>query len=1045
MWISDISIKRPVFAIMLIAALVGLGALSYGRLGVDLFPRVEFPYVSIQTSLTGASPDAIETEISDPIEEEVNTISGIENLTSVNMEGLSAVMIEFGLDEDANVKAQDVRDKVAIAVGELPADADAPVVQKMDPDADPIMSVIVSGDRTIRELTTFADKQLKERIQRIPGVGSVTLLGGQEREIRIWLDANKLRSQGITAGDVLRSISNEHAEIPGGRMETAGNTAEYTVKTKGEVKSVAEFRNLVVAFKNGLPTRLGDVARVEDGVEDIRTYAELDGQPGIALEIRRQSGKNTAEVARTVKNALNEIKQSAPEGTRIIVTRDVSRFIESSADDVTKDMQLGIVLVVIVTLAFLLSFRATVIVALAMPTALISTFFAFYVMGFTLNMLTLMALSVSIGLLVDDAIVVLESIHRHVEEGYPPMEAASKGVKRVGLAVFAGSASVIAVFAPIAFLDGMVGRFFFEYGLAIVFAVLVSLLVSITLTPMLCSRFLRKNVEGSFLANLMDRGYGSLERGYRWLLGQCFKARWLVVLLALGAIYGGIQVAGKIPSSFDSKTDRSEFLMSFQLPSGTGISESTNIGRTVAQQLKSIPAIKTVLLTIGGEGRASGVNKVRFYVELTPKAERPLTRTQFHIMDEVRALIPTIAPTIAKLNVFPVPWVGGGGSDFSKNVVYQLTGPSLAQLEVYADTITDEMRNHGELFTDISHNFETGKPEVQVQIDRNRAADLGVSVRELASTIRTMVGGSKAGTYEEDGSRYDIRVRLEDEMRNDVSKLSLIQVRRVDGGLVDLPNIARIEVGSGPVEINRANRTRAITVSANTPAGAAQGDSIKQFETIVERLNLPPEYQITQHGEAKRMKEAQVAIATAFVLALVTLYMILASQFNSFAQPAIIMMTAPLSFVGAFILLYLTMTPLSIFAQIGFIALMGLVMKNGILLVDYANQLREDDGMTAKDAMLLAAPVRLRPILMTAFSTIFGMIPVAISVSDGSEMRQPMGMLVIGGMTSSTFLTLLVVPVVFTLFADAGTLIQTLYGWIIGLFGGKKTPPQAAE
>jgi HAE1 family hydrophobic/amphiphilic exporter-1 len=473
MWIADGSIRRPVFAVMLVGSLVTLGWISLGRLGVDLFPRVEFPFVAVTTRLEGATPETVETEVTDVLEEHINSISGIKELRSVSSESLSQVFVEFELEENVDVKAQDVRDKVALARAELPLDAEPPIIAKIDPDAAPILSVMVAGDVPIRELTRYADDVVKERLQRIQGVGSAALVGGRDREIRIWLDANRLRSYALSVADVIRAIRSEHAEIPGGLLEAEARRAEFAVKTKGEVETVRAFGEIVVAYRQGAPTRVRDVARVEDGLKDERSYAELDGVRGVSLEVRRQSGRNTVEVARAVKAAVEEIRGSAPPGIRVVVARDLSRFIESSARDVAKDMAIGGFLAVLVTLAFLRSVRSTLIVSIAIPTSIVATFFLFYVMGFTLNTLTLMALSVAIGILIDDAIVVLESIHREIEAGEAPLRAASRGAATVGAAVIAGTASVLAVFIPIAFMRGMIGRFFYEYGLAISFAVAV--------------------------------------------------------------------------------------------------------------------------------------------------------------------------------------------------------------------------------------------------------------------------------------------------------------------------------------------------------------------------------------------------------------------------------------------------------------------------------------------------------------------------------------------------------------------------------------------
>lgn len=1009
MWIADFSIRRPVFAVMVISALASLGWISLGRVGVDLFPDVEFPYVFVSTVLKGASPETMEIEVTDIIEENVNTISGVKSLRSESSEDISQVFIEFELEEDIDIKAQDVRDKVSIALRDLPPDIDPPVVEKVDPDAAPILSIMISGDMPIGELTDFADDTIKENIQRIAGVGSVTLIGGREREIKIWLDANNLRAFGLTAQDIVQALRAEHAEVPSGRLETAGRLQEFTFKTIGEVTSVSEFGDIVVAFHEDAPTYLRDVAVIEDGLEDERTYAEFNGRTGISLEVRRQSGRNIVEVARAVKEAVEALKAEAPPGIDIVVARDVARFIESSARDVMYDIVIGIVLVVLVTLAFLLSVRATVIVAIAIPTALISTFFAFYLFDFTINMLTLMALSVAVGLLVDDAIVVLESIQRAVDEGHPPMKAASIGVKRVGHAVLAGTFSVMAVFLPIAFMEGVVGRFFFQYGLTIVFSVSVSLLVSLTLTPMLCARTLSRTVLDGGVLSRFEAAYSRLEGFYERSLRKAFDHRWLVFALAAASIIVAGFFARTIPFAFTSRADRSELLAFYELPLGTGIEATKESARRVARRLRDHEEINDVFFTIGG-GARSKVNVVDYYLALTPKQRRDVGH--LNIMADARRLLNEAVPEARKLGVTEVPWISGGGLT-AFEIELALKGSSLAILEEKTEAIMARMRETG-LYADVQSGYEPGKPELQVIVDRPKAADLGVSVETLATTSRILVGGLDAVTYEEEGDRYDVNVRLREDQRIDPRQLELLQVRARDGRLIDLANIADIRFASGPAQIDRQDRTRRISIFANTAQGISLGPATDKLNEIVEKIGLDPGYAASFRGSAERMTDSIAAIRFAFIMALIALYMILASQFNSFVQPAVIMLTAPLAFSGSFVILSLAGAEMSLFTQIGFIALMGLVMKNGILLVDYANQLRED-GRSPMEAMLGAGPLRLRPILMTALSTIFGMIPVALSTSDGAEWRNPMGILVIGGLVSSTLLTLYVVPVAYGL------------------------------
>ena len=1021
MWLADTSIHRPVFAVMLIGAFVGLGYLSIDRVGIDIFPDVEIPYVSVTTVLPDASPETIETEVTDIIEENINTISGIELLRSESTEGLSQVFIEFELGENLNVKAQDVRDKVAFAARDLPQDAEPPIVEKLDPDAAPIMSVVVSGDMAVGALTSFADDIVKEYLQRLPGVGSVTVVGGREREIRIWFDAERLRNYHVTADEVVRAIRLEHAEIPGGRIESEGSRREFGFKTKGEVKNVAEFGEIVVAFRaTGAPTRVRDVARVEDGLEDDRSYAELNGKTGISLDVRRQSGTNAVEVARTIRQAVHDLKQSAPQGVEMIVARDMSTFIESSVEDVAVDMAIAVVLVSVVTLVFLLSMRATLIVAVAMPTALISTMFCFYVAGFTINMMTLMALSMAIGLLVDDAIVVLESIQRHIDIGEPPMTAASEAVKEVGPAVVAATLAIMAVYVPIAFMEGVVGQFFYQYGLTVVFSIAVSLLVSLTLTPMLSSRLLNRADGGGRLFRAFDNTYSWIEKLYGRILSSAIRLRGLVLLSALGIVAIGIFVAGQLEFDFMSRTDRSEFIGSVELELGTGIQESREVARRVADKIRDVRHVTNVFFTIGGSAQAN-VNEIEFYFGLVPKNKR--SEDHLAIIERVRAEITEAVPEAKQVTVSEISIISGGGVT-SFALEYTVTGPELSVLADIVDQITTRMHATN-LFADVQTTYELGKPEVQVEIDRLKAADLSVSVRDLANTARILAGGTDVTSYEEDGKRFNVRARLKESQRTDLSSLGLIQVRAADGTLIDLDSLADIALRSGPSQIDRQSRTRKIAILANTQLGVALGTASDEIDRIVEEVGLSSEYKGEHLGNARRMKKSVAAIITAFGVALVSLYMILASQFNSYVQPIIVMVTAPLSFVGGFSALLLADQSLSLFVQIAIIALMGLVMKNGILFVDLANQLRAQ-GKTAREAILEAGPVRLRPILMTAFSTIFGMVPVALSASQGSEMRNPMGFLVIGGMSSSTFLTLIVLPAAYVAMDD------------LQIYGGRK-------
>lgn len=1024
MSISDVSIRRPVLAVMLVGALVVLGWLSLSRLGVDLFPNVEFPYISVTTTLEGASPGTIESEVTDVIEEYVSTISGLRQVRSSSTEGISQVVLEFELDEEVSEKSEDVRDKISRAIADLPPEAEAPIVEKVDPDAAPIMTLIVSGDAEIGALTTYVDEKIVADLERLPGVGSAKILGGRKREMRIWLDIYQMRAFGVTPSDVRRALQAEHVELPGGRLETADGLQEYIVKTNAEATHPSEFADIVVSFRPGTrPVRLGDIATIEDGLEDERTVAYLDGRPSIAIEIRRQSGKNTVAVANQIKSFVERSAGELPYAISINVARDVSRFIESSIRDVQKDLIIAVILVVIVTYLFVLNLKATLIVALAIPTSLVATFFALYLFDFTLNTLTLLALTVAIGLLVDDAIVVVESIQKHLEEGNTPREAASAGTKKVWLAVMAGTAATLAVFLPIAFMSGIVGRFFLQYGLAIVFSVSVSLLVALTLTPMLSSRFMT----GALLRNpvllRIEAFHQRLIRGYGASLHVAVRYRYLVIVFAFLSFVGGIIIAKQIPTGFTAPADRSEFLGQVEMPLGIGIEEAKKAGNELSAALNSLDQVQYVLVTAGG-GAQRKINLLDFYVSLTPKESRDIT--QHSLMAAARDAIARDIPTATKSSVSEVPWVSGGGVSGSK-LEFIVQGPDLLQINEYVETLVTEMKK-SPLFADVRTSYQAGKPEVRLMINRQRAGELGLTARTIALDSQLMVGGADVGTFESDGRRYDVRARLALSQRDSLEDLQLMQFRGASGNLLDAGVLVDFEKSTGPSQIDRVDRGRKISLYASPANNVSLGQAADAFAQLLVENPIPQGMAMKTEGEARRMQDTIEAIGFAFVLAIIALYMVLAVQFDSFGQPIIVMLTAPLCFSGAFVGLYLADQQLALFAQIGLIALMGIVMKNGILLVDRANQLREE-GMTRIEAIKLAGPERLRPVLMTALSAVFGMMPIAFATSDGAEWRNSMGFIIMGGLSSSTVLTLFVIPAAYGIITDADRLRKKVSFW----------------
>ena len=1006
MRIASVSVQRPVFALMLILGLVVLGLVSLSKLEVELNPDVEFPYVAVTTVLRGAAPETVEQEVTDVLEEEINTTEGIRTLRSVSSEGLSQILVEFELDYDVDVKAQQIREKASLARPRLPLDIEDPVVAQMDPDAAPILSVMLAGPVSIRELSEFAENEVAERLERLPGVGSVTVVGSRKREVRIWLDPLRLSGYGLSIDDVAAMLRRENAELAGGRIESAER--EWAVTTMGKVQRVEGFGALIVAERAGTLVHLRDVATVEDGLAEERSLARLNGQRGVSLEVRRQSGANTVAVSRAVGEQVDAIRGSLPAGMEITIARDYSQYIERSINSIFYDMVYGAFLAVAVVLLFLRNNRSTFIAALAIPSSVISSFTFAYIADFTLNSMTLMALSLSIGLVIDDAIVVLESIYRQIEGGAERRRAAEEGASQVGLAVISTTLAVCAVFVPIAFLEGMVGQWFFEFGMMVVIAVCVSTLVALTLTPMAASLILRRTEHPGWFFRGLDRGFQALDETYRSLLASALRRQGVTVGVAVVAILGGCGVAATLPFDFYTEGDQAQFMVNAKLPIGTPLRVTDRVSRRIEQRIAQHPEVEHVFGTVG-HGTRHEPNRSSIFVKLSPKVERD--ETQFEIMEAMRVdLVPRV-PEAEELAVDAISWISAGGR--SAPIMYTLRGPDLDRLAHLSSLLVARMRADP-VFADVSTSYEPGRPEIELSIDREMAADLGVPGVSVGRTIRALLAGEKVGSYEEAGERYDVRIQVLPEYRDDPGKLDLIRIRSLSGELVPLTNVARLRMGESAVQIDRENRTRQITLYANMAGTTPMGIGTAKIEAWGEEIGIAPPDELAAFGRVRAMKEAGASIAFAFVLALIAIYMILGSLFNSLIHPFTIMVSAPLSFIGGFLALKLAGMSLDLMSGIGLLVLMGLVMKNGILLVDYANQLRAD-GRSPKDAMLEAGPVRMRPVLMTTGALVCGLVPVAFGGSSGSEFRAPMGMITIGGLLTSTFLTLVIVPVVYCL------------------------------
>jgi len=1007
MLISRVAIKRPVLTMMIIGALIVFGYVSLKRLGIDLFPKVDFPVVTIVTKLPGADPETMEMRVTDPIEEAVNTLSGLKRLRSTSSESFSLIQIEFELEKNVNIAFQEVQARVSSVRQQLPTDVEEPVIEKFDIDAAPILTVIVSADLPIRQLSHLADKTIRQRLQRVRDVGSARLVGNRDREIWLWLDAAKLKRHGLAVQDVRKAVEREHIETPGGRVETG--PLEISARTKAEFPGAAEFNDLIVAERGTQTIRLQDVGFAEDGLEEQRSFAQLDDKPCIALQVRRQSGTNTVQVAHDVKAEVERLRQElGPQGVRLEIAMDTSTFIERSVNEVKHHLVTGGGMAVLVVLLFLLNFRSTFISALVLPTSVLSAFMLIYAMGFTLNMMTLMALSLAIGLLIDDSIVVQENTMRHVQAGKPRRWAAEFATAEIGPAVIATTLSVVAVFLPVATTRGIVGRFFFPFGITISFAVMVSMLISFTLDPMLSSRLLKKYDRLNFVFRILEWGFELIERIYAAMLRFSLRHRLAIVGLGIAAFASVGYLAKFIHMEFVPMEDRGEFNVMVRAPQGASLERTRGIMEAIRKRLVTIPELEYTLYTVGAD-ELQKVNEGAIYVRLKDKSQR--RRTQMQLMQATREMLADIAD--AQISVQQVSAVSGGGMRWAQ-VQYEVRGPDLDRLEQIANTILARMRDAGG-YVDLQNSYEKGRPEADILIDRDRANNLGVSSRDIAETVRAAIGGAIVGKFKAGGDRYDVALRFLEQYRNRPELIPGLWVPSQKSGLIELRNVAHVVDTKIPVEITRYGRQRNVTVLANLAPGKILGPAIDEVRKITAEIGLPPGYSTGLAGQSQDMEESFRYLFETMILSVIVVYMVLAAQFESLVHPFTIMLSLPLAFVGALASLILFKATLSIFAMLAFIFLLGIVTKNAILLIDYTNTLRERDGMARDDALRRAGPVRLRPILMTTVAMIAGMLPTAIGAGSGSETRQPMAIAIIGGLVTSTLLTLLVVPAVYSL------------------------------
>ena len=1007
--LAEICIRRPVFATMLILCLLVMGAASYRSLGVDYFPKIDFPTVTITTTLRGAAPEEVETQVTKRVEEAVNTISGIDDLRSTSAEGISQVFIQFVLEKNGEVAAQEVRDKVSSILGQLPKDTDPPVVLKLATDATPVVNVVISSPRDLRETTKLVDDRIKKNIESLYGVGTVRFVGDRTRQIQVWLDGDKLYSYNLNIDQVRASLAMQNVEIPGGRVEQGSR--EVSLRTLGRVERPEDFARVIVANVQGQPVRVGDIGRVVDGVEEPRSLARLDDSPAVVLEIQKQEGTNTLEVIRAVKQRINELKSSLPPDLKITYTRDESGFISDAFQAVQEHLILGGILASIVVFVFIRNWRSTLITAVAIPTSIISTYTLMNWMGFTLNQITMLALVLMVGIVIDDAIVVLENIFRFMEEKHlSPVQAAIQGTGDIGLAVLATTLSLAIIFIPIALMGGIVGRFMSSFGYTAAFAIMVSLVVSFTLTPMLCSRFLKPSPQAKSATkeNLLFRIF---DVPYKALLRWSMDHRWVIVAACVVVLVSTAPLFMIIGKDFLPNDDQSEFEVTVRLPPGSSLEGSDAVMKGLEAQVKQVPGIRNMLTTIGADVRRQ-VDRGSILVELVPPEQR--RQSQKALMLLARDRLKNFHDLVIAVQL-PSLFSGAGPE---QDLQFFLQGPDLNQLNTYAQRLKKRLAEVPGV-TDLDSSYEPGKPELRVKINRDKASDLNVSVSSIATAMRTLVGGdTQATTYRDNDDRYDVQLRVEKEFRDSPLALARLSVPSATLGNVPVGNVATLEESTGPTQIERYNRQRQIMISANLVKGQALSKVIPIVEEEVKNMNMPPEYRSGLIGRSKEFGRAGKLFVFAFMLSFIFMYMILAAQFESFIDPITILISLPLSVPFALISLLAAGENYSIiYTSLGILVLFGIVKKNSILQVDHIKSLRAQ-GVPRMEAIMRGCEDRLRPILMTTAALVAGMIPLALGGGAGAGSRRTVAIVVIGGQTMCLLLTLLVTPVAYSLFDD---------------------------
>ncbi|WP_137936246.1 efflux RND transporter permease subunit [Chitinivorax sp. B] len=1007
MTLSDLSIKRPVLATVMSLAIILVGIMSFLRLSVREYPNIDTPIVSVRTVYKGASPQVIESQVTQPLEDSLSGIEGIRTIKSVSREEVSQITVEFIGNRDVDSAANDVRDRVARVKGRLPEAADDSVVAKIEADAQAIIWIGLSSDlHSSIDLSDYADRTLADQIKTLPGVASVIIGGERRRAMRLWLDRDKLAANGLTVQDVENALRKQNVEIPSGRIES--QQREFTVLAETDLQTPQQFTDMVISEANGYPLRLGGIGRAEVGAQDERNTIRYKGQPAIGMGVVKQSTANTLAVAQAVKNLLPTMRANLPQGMRLQVTFDSSIFIERSIDAVYHAMLEALILVILVVFLFLRSFRATLIPFVTIPVSLIGAFIFLQLFGFTINVLTLLGIVLAIGLVVDDAIVVLENIHRHIEAGMPPIQAAFRGSREIAFAVIAMTVTLAAVFTPLAFMQGNTGKLFGEFALTVAAAVLVSGFIALTLTPMMCSRLLKHEARHGAIYNAIEQVLVRLHDGYRTMLAASLRQRWVTAYLFAGCLGGAGWLYLQLPSELSPTEDRGFFITVVVAPDGASFDYTDRYTRQLEGILAGIPEAQGYFTIVApGLERPNPVNSALGFVQLKPWDQR-----QAKQQDITKALGGQLFGGLPGVLAFAINPPSLGQSFRNPAVQFVLTGNSYEALEKNVDKLMSKLRQYPGI-ANPDTDLKLNKPQLAVTVDRDKAASIGVEVESIGRTMESLLGGRQVTRFKFEGKQYDVIVQMDADSRARPDDLAAIYVRNAGGQLIQLSNLVTVSETVAPKELNHFNRQRAAIISANVSPGYTLGQVLDELDKIT-KTELGDNTQTALDGQSREFRESGGAMMLTFVLALAFIYLVLSAQFESFISPLVIMLTVPLAMAGALLALRLTNGSLNVYSQIGLVMLVGLITKHGILIVEFANQLR-DQGRDKFDAVTEAATLRLRPILMTTGAMVLGSLPLAMATGAGAEARQPIGWVIMGGLMFGTLLTLFVIPTAYTL------------------------------